>query len=560
MRFLRLINREQFAISGKLFGFFITAIALLSGLMAEAQPNADLVPLFARSNISGTGRSASMAGAFGSVGADLSCLDINPAGLGLYRSSDVCVTPAARIAQNTGLYDGTSSKGVRPSFEIAQAGFAFTKMFGNSTNHGDMGFDSHPLRSITFAINLQRDAYFSRTQNFNQASTPNSLINTYASVATGVGNPFFTYESVLMYYAGMLNNNANSGNYYSRVYGPVQQIGNIITRGGIDKISLGLGGNISDKVYFGFGLAVPILNYTTTPQMTENELTGDTGVNFPSYNMSSTINESGVGITGNLGIIYKPVKWAKFGIAYALPTWYFLSETYSSSISLIEDSTGGPYQGTISTDDFQTPPPVINYRLRTPMRGTVSASFFLKEMGFISIDYEFQNVGSTRYRYPDTTYVPAYFDTLYNNYIKSTYAFIHTVRVGIEGAVKVVRLHAGYSYSSSPFRAGQAFTPGYDGAVQCATAGVGVRLKNFYFDLAYAFSFTKDALQGKNDSFWGFQLYYDQVNNRYMTHTISLTFGWKISKDNSSASKKRRAPAPVNNYTPPPASDPGDRY
>lgn len=526
--------------------------------LLSAQPNSDLVPLFDRSSISGTGRSASMAGAFGSVGADLGCLEINPAGLGLYRSSDVCVTPAARIAVNNASYDGANTNGTRPSFEIAQAGFAFTKLYANSTKHGDMSFENHPLRSITFAINFQRDAYFSRVQDFNVASNNNSLVGNYANYATNYG--FFPIEMQLLYFGGLINS-PNGNNFYSRVNAPVQQLGNIITRGGVDKISLGLGGNLLDKVYFGFSLGIPILNYTTNAQMTESQLSADTGIyDYPSYNLGSEISESGVGFTGNLGIIYRPVPWARFGISYTLPTWYFLTENYSSSLTFYQDTLGSINGYNLSTDNDPLTP--INYRIRTPMKGTVSASFYLKEMGFLSVDYEVQNVGATRYRFEtiDTTnlpYIPSGIDTFYNSYLKSTYGFIHTIRAGIEGAIKVVRLHAGYSYSTSPFKKDQVFTPGYTEAVQNATCGVGVRLKHFYFDLAYVFSFTKDALQGPNNP-TGFQLAFDQVNSRYMSHQLSLTIGWKITNDRSSG-KQRRRPAPVQNSTPPPV-DPGDRY
>ena len=41
----------------------------------------------------GTARAMAMAGAFTSLGADLSSMSINPAGLGMYRHSDISITP-----------------------------------------------------------------------------------------------------------------------------------------------------------------------------------------------------------------------------------------------------------------------------------------------------------------------------------------------------------------------------------------------------------------------------------------------------------------------------------
>ena len=41
----------------------------------------------------GTARSMAMAGAFTSLGADMSAMGINPAGLGMYRSNEISITP-----------------------------------------------------------------------------------------------------------------------------------------------------------------------------------------------------------------------------------------------------------------------------------------------------------------------------------------------------------------------------------------------------------------------------------------------------------------------------------
>ncbi|MBQ6870273.1 MAG: long-chain fatty acid transporter, partial [Alistipes sp.] len=49
----------------------------------------------------GTARSAALAGAMTSLGADASCMSINPAGLGMYRSNEITVTPMMTFARAT---------------------------------------------------------------------------------------------------------------------------------------------------------------------------------------------------------------------------------------------------------------------------------------------------------------------------------------------------------------------------------------------------------------------------------------------------------------------------
>src|SRR5208283_4454903 len=92
--------------------------------------------------------------------------------------------------------------------------------------------------------------------------------------------------------------------------------------------------------------------------------------------------------------------------------------------------------------------------------------------------------------------------------MKSTYTYTHTVKAGIQGAYKKLRIRAGYSYISSPYKSGQNYivqfgpssllpvpqSSGYNESVQTATAGLGLVFKGFYIDLAYIFTYTKDGL------------------------------------------------------------------
>ena len=53
-----------------------------------------------RSHPFGTARVMGMGGAFTSLGADLSSMSINPAGLGMYRHGDISITPMMSFARS----------------------------------------------------------------------------------------------------------------------------------------------------------------------------------------------------------------------------------------------------------------------------------------------------------------------------------------------------------------------------------------------------------------------------------------------------------------------------
>ena len=71
-------------------GWYIGIMVLSSGwLFAQGELDAYR---FSQMELNGTARSMSMGGAFGALGGDMSVMSHNPAGLGVYRSSEVQAT------------------------------------------------------------------------------------------------------------------------------------------------------------------------------------------------------------------------------------------------------------------------------------------------------------------------------------------------------------------------------------------------------------------------------------------------------------------------------------
>jgi hypothetical protein len=495
----------------------LLALSLSGSLMAQL-PNPDATLMFSRSAISGTARSVGAGGAFSSVGADLSALELNPAGLGLYQSTDLCLTPGLRVAADQSAYNGSTQSTNHAILGFAQGGAAFTKRIKDP---------KRALRFMTFAINFEKEASFDRSQNFGGLNTSQSLANKYAYYSSQAGTSQWAIEPYLLNLAGIISQDG-LGTFSSNAKAPVQQAGSINTSGAINKISLGFGANIDDKLYLGFSLGIPILNYSVNTQMSEtNANPNDTVTHFQYYQLNSNQSETGVGVTGKIGLIYKPAPWVRFGATYTLPTWYFLTENANSDLQYSFDTIPATEIGPGSL-------PAFNYQLRTPMKGTLGASFYLQEHGFLSVDYDFQNIGSTHYsHFSDPSY--AGIDTLFNNYMKTTYGYSHTIRVGLEGAIKKLRLRAGYSYTTSPFKKNQNYADaGYTSAVQTASVGLGLRFKVVYFDLAYALGYTKDGLSPNA------QMPLDPINSRLITHNLLLTLGFKIGSSKSSPSQTKK--------------------
>jgi hypothetical protein len=476
--------------------------------------------LYARSSIYGTARTAGAAGAFGSVGADLGAISINPAGLGLYRSTDIAVTPSIVVNNNEGQLDGSFSNQGNVKFNFTQAGMVFTKLFHKQTSGNEFSFNTTRLNSISFGLSYQRQAGFSRTQYFEGYNNTNSGIDAFTDYVNSTHQPLtpdnYPIEMLLAYDANLIGYNSINGSYFSNARGPIAQVGKITSKGGIDQVEFNIGGNVSDKFYFGLGLGVPILTYFNDAAFGEYN-SGDSASAFQDYTFGYSLRNTGVGVNAKFGFIYRPATWMRFGVAYQIPTFWSITETYSTYIAANFDTAYYPI------DAYADP---FKYKLRSPMKGTASLSFFLKEHGFFSFDYEFQNYGASRFDFGSQFKNEA---TQVNALEKKNFTFGHVLRAGFEGAYKTLRVRVGYAFSSTPYKK-DALVKGYAAARNNATAGIGYRGNRFYVDFAYVFGFMKDADNPYADF---------EVRNTLTSHTMFLTLGYKISKDNPPVKKKQ---------------------
>ena len=108
----------------------------------------------------GTARAMAMAGAFTSLGADLSSMSINPAGLGMFRRNEFSLTPLLSVAhgQTQGAPSWVGNNKTR--FAFANVGVALN-VFESSAS---------PLTSLTLGIGMNRIADFNTRYSFSSES------------------------------------------------------------------------------------------------------------------------------------------------------------------------------------------------------------------------------------------------------------------------------------------------------------------------------------------------------------------------------------------------------
>ena len=139
----------------------------------------------------------------------------------------------------------------------------------------------------------------------------------------------------------------------------------------------------------------------------------------------------------------------------------------------------------------------------------------IKKIGFISAEYEFVDYSESSFNFNRTFDAGdiSYENTINTN-IDTKYGAASIIRLGGELTYDVFRFRGGYIMSSSPFNDGIA-ADGADFAKNTWTAGLGIKEDDYFIDLAFAHSNTKE---------YDIQYVYDNGAGVNQGATIDKTF------------------------------------
>jgi hypothetical protein len=164
-----------------------------------------------------------------------------------------------------------------------------------------------------------------------------------------------------------------------------------------------------------------------------------------------------------------------------------------------------------------SPAGTFDYDLTTPYRAIGSLGFILGKTGLIGMDYEYVDYSGARFSGPGASFSPV------NDAVRTKYTSASNVRIGAEWRYDNLSFRAGYAMYGTPFNAGQN-VPGADQSKTSITGGIGLRDKNYFLDLGYAYSQSTEYLQQ-------YSLLTQDVpgsKNKVETNNFVLTFGVKF--------------------------------
>jgi len=454
--------------------FFLSlSLILILSLSSFAQTDIDALR-YSQSTSGATARSLAVGGAFGALGGDLSSANINPGGLGVFRASEIALTPTVNQGGVTSDFSGNTTDTDNNRWRIAGVGAAFVTLTDRYEND---------WKATTFAItynqvaNLDKRFSYENTTNgsivesfLEQANGlfPEQLGGFYERLALDVDLIYNPDQGYLDFYGADLD--ANSSILKAEVFA---------AKGSIYEMGFSVGANYRHDLYIGATLGLPILNYTQETRYREEDQ-GDQYEFFNNMTYTERFATTGAGLNLKVGAIYRINRMFRVGLAAHTPTTFGLTDTefdVEMDYSITYDINEGP---TLNRAATSADP--VDYMLKTPWRVIASGGAIIPNFGFVSADVEWVNYSKSRYTF-DTDLYSFYegFAEIVNGDITANYTSAINARLGAEYRYKIFRARAGYAYYGNPF---DSSVETDSGARQNISFGLGVRPESVYLDLA----------------------------------------------------------------------------
>jgi hypothetical protein len=474
---------------------YLLILSLFSGgfLFAQTPDDALRTAWFTQN---GTGRNTATGGVMGSLGGDITANHVNPAGLGLFKTNELVLSPGFNLNNNKLDYRGTNNAVQKNNFNYGATGLILSSSSNNKRK----------WTSSAFAVSVNQVANYNNHIQFTGYNNVSSFSEKYLEeltkdrADTNAALSNYIFGSSLAFRTYLIDTISGPGGsvagYQSLVplSTGVNQSYDATTSGGYHEIALGLAGNMDDKMYIGGSVVIPVINYNRELVYSEKDATTNPNNNFSSFEYKESFSSRGIGVGLKLGLIYKPTEYWRLGFAIHTPQLMgYKDEVRSSMITNTES-----YAKTVSetSDNLNSANPgKSEYNLITPYRGIISASYVFREVkdtrrqkAFLSADLEYVNYRGSRFSAVDKSdqALVSYYSLL-NNSIKEYYKGNFNFRIGGELKFNVWMVRLGGGFYGSPYA---------DANLKAnkivASGGLGYRNHGVFIDLSYAHAFQKD--------------------------------------------------------------------
>ena len=442
----------------------IIILGLLATTISLISQTVDDVLRYSQQYYQGTARNMAMGGSFGALGSDFSVTSTNPAGMALYRSSEISITPEVSALRVSSSYNNSYSEGDRTIFDLSNLGYVSAKKLRNGKwKYFQFGVGMNRLNNYNSNINIQgTNLENSRLDIYKEQADGNN----YSSIDDPNGN--YAFDLYPAWYLYLIDTVPGYEDFY---YTPVPYAGTlqsetIRTRGSTNEWLMSFSANYDDKLFIGATVGLPYIRYFRESIYSEFD-EADTIPYFKSWSVNENLTTTGWGINLKLGLIYQPIEWIRVGAAFHTPTYYWsMQDTwYTTHYADLEWTP----QASISsiTGNYQ-------YNLSTPMRFLGDFALLFNKFGSFSAEYEFTDYSTARLSSRDYGFGNE------NSAVRDSYAATHNLRLGTEWRLNQFSFRGGYALYSSPYAKDL-----NDGKRQSFSLGLGYSFGYSSIDFAY---------------------------------------------------------------------------
>lgn len=466
--------------------------------------------------LNGTARYVGMGGAMEALGADISTMQSNPAGIGLFRKSQVALSGGLvmQSGEDTNISNGVDNatiKGDKTNASFDQIGFVWAMRSGRNS-FLNFGFNFHKSRNF--------DQILTATNRLSNASLNKLTAMKYKSGLGQQGSMAWnavdeTYADALEYH---YNSESGQTHYDMDYFNGTNYMFGQYQKGYIGEYDFNISGNIHDRVYLGVTFGIHDVNYRSNKYYTE-----DLEQNTYSENWEK-LKIDGTGFDIKFGAIFRPIADSPFriGLYVNTPVWYDLTMRGAYDLSLLQTGENGQSFNEGQKADY-------DYKVYTPWKFGVSLGHTVGNYLAMGLTYEYQDYGAidnrindgVSYDYWGGTYDESSSDDAMNDDTDANLKGVHTLKLGVEvKPIPEFAIRLGYNYvspqfKSTAYRDGSIDSPGVGYATSAdytnwrqtnrLTFGLGYSFQNFYFDAAYQYSHT-------SGRFYPFQSYYQNLD------------------------------------------------
>lgn len=434
-----------------------------------AQNDADLFR-FSKHYHGGSARFEAMGGAFGALGADISAVQINPAGMGRFSSSQFSLSMGPTINNTTTNFTSNTESTNRTSFSLPSVGIVLTSDLSDR-NKGDM------YSQVGFGMN--RVAHYHQTTRIAGQQFP-SIMDNFTGQAQGYQPEelaqYFPFTTSVAYEAYAIDFDPATASYYSYLNsGDMRVNRDITTTGGINEFFISYSKNRMNKLYYGGSLNLRTYKHIESYVHSE-DLTLEDSV-FNGFDYKYSLTTKGTGVNLKLGVIYLVTNAFRIGAAFHTPTYIGMEDKWTA------DMTSRFKNGNKSVPPNLIPVGQYKYRMITPLKTIVSASYVIGMNAVISADVEYTGYSMARLRSTrDITYAPYDFKQE-NAEAKARLAHTVNYRIGAEYNIQQkLFLRAGFSFYGNAYKKSENVDAKPDLAF---SGGLGYKIGMVSFDIAY---------------------------------------------------------------------------